>query len=96
MGKITVENVNVPGHTAQVDAEKYEAMKKAIIKVTPNAAPGLTAAEMIEKVTPILPSDLWPGGAKVGWWQKTVQLDLEAKGMLKRDAAAKPMRWYRA
>ena len=22
MGKITVENVNVPGHTAQVDAEK--------------------------------------------------------------------------
>ena len=51
---------------------------------------------MIEKVTPILPSDLWPGGAKVGWWQKTVQLDLEAKGMLKRDAASKPMRWYRA
>ncbi|MFM9128624.1 MAG: DUF6958 family protein, partial [Candidatus Limnocylindrus sp.] len=30
MGKITVENVNVPGHTAKVDAEKYEAMKKAI------------------------------------------------------------------
>lgn len=47
-------------------------------------------------VTPILPSDLWPGGAKVGWWQKTVQLDLEAKGMLKRDTASKPMRWYRA
>ena len=53
MGKITVENVNVPGHTAQVDAEKYEAMKKAIIKVTPNDAPGLTAAEMIQRVTPI-------------------------------------------
>ncbi|MFM7146869.1 MAG: DUF6958 family protein [Actinomycetales bacterium] len=38
---------------------------------------------------------MWPGGAKVGWWQKTVQLDLEAKGMLKRDAASNPMRWYR-
>ena len=79
MGKITVENVNVPGHKAQVDAEKYEAMKKAIIKVTPKDAPGLTAAEMVQKVTPILPRELWPGGAKVGWWQKTVQLDLEAK-----------------
>ena len=25
-----------------------------------------------------------------------VKVDLEAKGMLKRDAASKPMRWYRA
>lgn len=70
-------------------------MRKAIIRVTPTEAPGLTAAEMTKQVTPILPTDLWPGGAKVGWWEKTVQLDLEAKGVLKRDAASKSMRWYR-
>lgn len=51
---------------------------------------------MREKVTPILPSDLWPGGAKVGWWQKAVQLDLEAKDALCRDAASRSLRWYRA
>ncbi|MBU6147299.1 MAG: hypothetical protein KGP10_03920 [Actinomycetales bacterium] len=96
MGKIAVENVNVPGHTTQIDAEKYHAMKTALLTITPDEAPGLTAAEMIEQVTRILPGELWPGGAKVGWWQKTVQLDLEAKGMLKRDATSKPMRWYRA
>ena len=92
MGKVTVENPNVPGHTSTVDAVKYEAMKKAVLKATPKKAPGLTAAE----VTPLLPEALWPAGQKVGWWQKTVQLDLEAKGVLCRDAASKPLRWYRA
>jgi hypothetical protein len=95
MSKVTVENVNVPGRTSQVDAEKYEAMKAAILKVTPKRAPGLAAAEMIEQVRPLLPGSLWPNGEKVGWWQKTVQLDLEAKGLLARDPSAKPMRWHR-
>lgn len=96
MGKVTVENVNVPGRTARVDAEKYEAMRRGLLEVTPRGAPGLTAAEMIERVRPVLPASLWPGGEKVGWWQKTVQLDLEAKGLLVRDPAAKPLRWHRA
>jgi hypothetical protein len=29
-----------------------------------------------------LPQNLFPGGAKAGWWAKTVQLDLEARGLL--------------
>ena len=51
---------------------------------------------MIVQVTPSLPDALWPGGQKVGWWQKTVQLDPEARGVLRRDAAPKSLRWYRA
>jgi hypothetical protein len=47
-------------------------------------------------VKPLLPKKLWPKGEKDGWWQKTVQLDLEAKGQLKRDPKSKPMKWYRA
>jgi hypothetical protein len=42
-----------------------------------------------------LPEDLFPGGAKAGWWVKCVQLDLEAKGLVVRDRAAKPLRWRR-
>ena len=34
------------------------------------------------------------GGQTVGWWLKCVQLDLEAKGLIKRHG--KPLRWYRA
>jgi hypothetical protein len=36
-----------------------------------------------------------PGGAKAGWWVKTVQLDLEAKGIVVRDGG-RPLRWSRA
>lgn len=95
MEKVEISNINVPGRTAKVDAEKYEAMKSAILKVTPKKTPGISASEMVEKVKPLLPEKLWPKGEKVGWWQKTVQLDLEAKGQLKRDPKSKPMKWYR-
>lgn len=94
--KVEISNVNVPGRTLKVDAEKYEAMKAAILKVTPKKAPGVTASEVVAKVQPLLPKKLWPKGEEVGWWQKTVQLNLEAKGQLKRDQKSKPMRWYRA
>jgi hypothetical protein len=35
---------------------------------------------------------LFPNGAKSGWWMKTVQLDLEAKGKIIR-IIGKPLRW---
>ena len=51
--------------------------------------------EKITAVIPLLPADLFPGGAKAGWWAKGVQLDQEAKGNLIREKS-KPLRWYRA
>jgi hypothetical protein len=93
--RVTVQNVNVPGYSARVDASKYEAIKRAFLKTLPAQAPGLTQAEMFKAVLPHLPEDLFPGGAKAGWWAKTVQLDLEAKGVVKREPT-KPLRWRRA
>ena len=93
--KIEVENVNVPGHKTNVDAEKYLAMKKAFLKILPRASPGLTQKEIKQNVTPHLPEDLFPQGATAGWWAKTVQLDLEAKGVVEREST-KPLRWYKA
>lgn len=92
--KIEIENVNVPGKTYRADRVKYEAMKELILSVTPNTKPGLTAQEMIDQITPLAPQDLWPDGEKIAWWQKTVQLDLEAKKLLIRDKDSKPLRWY--
>jgi len=93
--KITVENVNVPGHTTRVNKAMYDAMKQAMWRVLPSISPGLTQNEIREVVVPYLPEDLFPGGAKAGWWAKTVQLDQEAKGNLVREAS-KPLRWHRA
>ena len=93
-GRVTIENVNHPGHTTTVDAGMYEAMRAALLAVLPAKAPGLTQAEMHEAVVARLPQDLFPGGAKAGWWAKAVQLDLEAKCVIAREAS-KPLRWHR-
>ena len=93
--RVTVENVNVPGYTSTVDATMYNAARAALLKALPAKAPGLTQAEMVEGVKAHLPADLFPGGAKAGWWTKCVQLDLEAKGVVIRDPG-KPLRWRKA
>lgn len=92
---VTIENVNVPGYTHRVDAARYAAMKSALLKVLPKKLPGLTQAEMRVAVLPHLAETEFPGGAKANWWAKTVQLDLEAKGLLRRDTTAKPLRWWK-
>ena len=93
-GKILVQNVGQPGKTYSVDADKFMAMRQAVMAVCPDAPPGLTPAEIIAAVTPHLPDALFPGGDTAGWWVKSVQLDLEAKGILKRAPKA-PVRLWR-
>jgi hypothetical protein len=78
----------------RVDADKYRAMKDAIVGVLPAAVPGLTVKELKHRVLPLLPVSLFPGGAKAGWWLKAVQLDLEAKKLIAREAT-KPLRLHR-
>jgi hypothetical protein len=92
--KIVVRNVNVPGYTHRVDALMYEAMRKAMFKVLPRKAPGLSQAEMWAALARVAPKRLFPDGGKVGWWMKTVQLDLEARKIVVREAT-KPIRWHR-
>jgi hypothetical protein len=93
--RVVVENVNVPGKSRSVDAAKYEAMRRTILKVLPSRSPGLNYAEMSRAARPHLSARLFPGGAKAGWWLKTVQLDLEAKRTIKREKT-KPLRWHRS
>lgn len=93
--KIVVENVNVPGQTTRLDAGKYNAVKLALLRILPSQAPGLTQKQLMSGILPHLPQDLFPNGAKSGWWMKSVQLDLEAKGTVIRDAT-KPLTWRKA
>lgn len=93
--KVDAQNVNHPGQARPVDADKYEAMKRAYLKVLPTASPGLTLAEIAPRLLPHLPQDQFPGGAKAGWWAKTVQLDPEAKGLVIREKTT-PLRLHKA
>lgn len=94
-GNIAVENVIRPGSTRQVNAAKYVAMKQAYLKTVPKTLPGLTVAEIGERLKAHLSPEQFPGGAKAGWWAKAVQLDLEAKGIVQRENG-KPVRLHLA
>ena len=92
---IEVENVNHPGKTERVNAAKYADMKAAMLKSLPSAAPGASQAEITDLAKPHLSADLFPEGKTSGWWAKTVQLDLEAKGQVVREDCT-PLRWHLA
>ncbi len=92
--KTQVLNVNHPGQVTNVNAAKYAAMKKALLRTLPEKSPGLTQKEMMVQVKPHLPESEFPGGATSGWWVKCVQLDLEAREALTREMT-KPLRWYK-
>lgn len=92
--KIEIENINTPGRNTRVDRPKYLAMRDALLAVLPSAAPGLKVPDAKAALLPLLSEDLFPGGATAGWWLKAVQLDLEAKGIIKR-APDKPVQLYR-
>jgi len=91
--KIEVENVNTPGKITRVSAAKYADMHAAMKAALPKASPGLTQSEMVDAVKSHLSEDLFPDGKTSGWWSKTVQLDLEAKGKVTRETT-KPLRWH--
>lgn len=92
--KIEIENVGQPGKTYRVDADKFGAMKTAVLETLPAEAPGMSVSDLIANVKTRLPQDLFPGGEKAGWWVKAVQLDLEAKKIIAR-ADKPPVRLYR-
>ena len=66
--RVEMLNFTSPGHVVRVEKAKYDAMKDALLAAVPSAQPGLTVAEIKARVLPLLPEDLFPGGAKAGWW----------------------------
>lgn len=91
--QIAVENVNTPGTSFNVDAAKYTEMRTQLLAVLPKREPGMLIAELTEAVKPRLSQELFPGGATCGWWLKCVQLDLEAKRIIRRADTAPVRLW---
>ena len=94
--KVPVSNANHPDLVRSLDAAKYDAVKLALLKVLPNKTPGLTQTQMRGEASYHLPEHLFPDSEKTAWWIKSVQLDLEAKGIIAREKDAHPLRWHQA
>lgn len=83
--KVLLESIDHPGKKTPGDAAMYEAMKAAVLTVLPTSEPGMTIAQLEDAVLVHLPDDLYPSGARAGRWTKAVQLDLEAKNVIRRE-----------
>src|SRR5262245_1133842 len=93
--RVEVRSVNVKGYSRSLNADKYEAARVALLRVLPAKPPGMSQHEMFLAAKRHLPAKHFPGGAKAEWWLKSVQLDLEAKGVVVRDRKPRPLRWRR-
>ncbi|MEM7793188.1 MAG: hypothetical protein AAF579_01885 [Cyanobacteria bacterium P01_C01_bin.118] len=90
--KIEIENINCPGQTTNVNAEKYGAMKNVLLKVIPSATPGLTYSEMKKAFFPTCQKNYGQGELNLAGGAR--QLDLEAKRLIVR-TNSKPLTWYK-
>jgi hypothetical protein len=91
MDKVSVRSPNVQGYLGRVDRAKYTAMKEVLLDVLASGA--LTQNEMLAEVKKRIPGETFPANT-YRWWAKTVQLDLEARGVVVREPE-KPLRWRR-
>lgn len=91
--RVTALNVNVPGSQRSVDAHRYTIMREALLRLLPSTPPGLTQTEIRQRIGSLVPRALFPG-TKADWWSKLVQLDLEARRLVRREQTT-PLRWHR-
>ncbi len=93
-GKIEVLNFTSPDNKpVNVDAAKFHAAKAAFVAAAPSSPPGMKIADIQLTAKTLLPDDLFPGGATAGWWFKCVQLDMEARGEMKRSSTSPLHLW---
>ncbi|MGR3490948.1 MAG: DUF6958 family protein [Shimia sp.] len=94
MSKDTIEILNRDGTPHRVGREKFEHVSAVLMTTLPGEAPGMTFEEVKAAVRDGLDPALFPGGQKMGWWLKTVQLDHEARGMVARSSTS-PLRFWK-
>jgi hypothetical protein len=87
--------VNHPEHRENLKAEKYTIIREAILAVLPEDD-WMSFADLEDAVRARLtdkqvPQNLFPKPGSVRWYCKAVQLDLEARGEIERQAKRSPL-----
>ena len=88
-------NVNTGRPSTHVTPQKYYPVREAILKTLPDDEKGMACEELTKAIAPHLSRDLFPHMGSVRWYAKTVQLDLEARGLIERIPKSKPLRLRR-
>jgi hypothetical protein len=94
-GKVTALNANAPDSTTRIDADKYWAVRKAILKAVPYSDYGLPAKDLPREVKKRLSGGI-PGGGSIEHYTTIVRLDLEARGLIERVPGSRPQRFCQA
>jgi hypothetical protein len=76
----------------RIDAEKYTAVRRAVLKVVPKAKNGIPFSELAIRVAEELPEPVRRILGSVSWYTTTVKLDLEARGEIERITGITPQR----
>ena len=107
MSSIQARNVNHPQHRENLKEEKYTLIRAAMLDALPgpdaDAAwqsgmpfSDLEAAVRASLLAQQVPAALFPKPGSVRWYTKTVQLDLEARGIIERLPGVSPLRLRKA
>ncbi len=99
METIKAQNVNHPDHTENLNREKYNLIREAMLAALPayDSGESMTFSELEDHVRAYLeknqvPKAFFPKPGSARWYTKAVQLDLEAKDEIERLPNVTPMR----
>ena len=99
---VQAKNINHPGHTEQLNERKYTVIREAILAVLPRGDAGMTHREFTVQVEQVVKKrlkdeadELFPRRGSYGWYCKAVQLDLEARKLIRRLDKTSPLRFVR-
>lgn len=71
---------------------KYDALRKAILKVVPKKVEGLIAKDLPEHVKKVLPKNDLEKLGSLSWYTVTVKLELEVNNEIERIPGTRPQR----
>lgn len=93
--RVMTASPNTGRDNVRIDAEKYDALRNAILRVLPARPPGLEFKKLPDAVRAHLPGGKIPGGGSLRWYTTVVKLDLEVRGEIERVEGASPQRLVR-
>jgi hypothetical protein len=80
--KVVCETPTPGKKPTRIHKWKYEAVRKAILKVVPTEEPGILFKELPQYLEGVLTDEELENLGSLMWYTTTVKLDMEAKGEL--------------
>ena len=67
-----------------VERDKYDAMRKALLKVIPRGKDGVAFQQLAKLVKPLLDKNVFGPRVSIPWYVVTIKQDLEARGLIEQ------------